>query len=421
MAESEVTTFSTVDSGNASYAIAEPETIGNQTSIPTGTQVEAYYLFITAGVGLCFNLVLILSIFLSSKTRKMTSAFIIHGILLDLAKLYYCVPFALSLLQKQVPSHCNILGASFVTLISISAYNLVAMVAAEAYAFRDVFGDSEKGTFCCVLFGVLTVYIASVIIHLGPTVIGGNFRYNEEVGNCIYSKNELKSYVSYIMWVGINSLAVLLALYYAILLYRQILANKPHRINTLVRQAIALSKERMPKQNMIKKIVDESLSRVRVMLAVITCFIICWYPLFLLNISDPNFTQDKSIYKIFTIMGYSNGAITPILFIIFDKNLSMIRRLFCCTKCRGDDYGGGSSGGGGGGSGRAGMTPLMQTPGPSFQSQVQMYQRVGCRLCREGQSHPEELCNGGYRHQGRVTRDPSFCDYGELHEYTSVC
>lgn len=382
----------------------------NETEGWTAKQIEAYYLICVSSLGLFFNVLLFLSILLSKKTRRMTSAFIVHGILLDIAKLYFCIPFALSLLNKSEPPFCEILGAAFVTLVTISAFNQVAMVSTEAYAFRDIFGDDERGTICCILFGVLTIYIASVIIHLGPTVIGGNFVWNEQVGNCLYSKGELKSYVSYCMWVGINTMALILTFYYIVLYYRQILSNRPHRINTLVRQAIVLSKEKVPKQNSIRKMVQESLSRLRVLIAVTACYITCWYPLFFLNISDPDYQKSKLLYAIFALIAYSNSAINPLLFIIFDKNLSIIRKIFCCSKCKSDEN-----------DNPVGMTPLMATPGPSFQSQIQMYQRIGCRLCREGHSHPENLCNGGYNRSTSVTRDPSFCEYAELHEYTSVC
>jgi len=80
-------------------------------------------------------------------------------------------------------------------------------------------GIERRTSVCCVLFGVTIVYVASiiihlaaassgrhgdgrsrdvtsvVIIHLGPTIIGGYFDYNELIGNCIFVYGPVKSYV----------------------------------------------------------------------------------------------------------------------------------------------------------------------------------------------------------------------------------
>ncbi len=135
---------------------------------------EAMYLFIIAGVGLFLNLGVVTCIFACRSLRKMTSAFIVHGCILDIIKCGYCVPFAQSLLKDVAPSFCTVLGGSYVVVITASGFNIVAMICCEAYTFSEHnVGTSEpRGTLCCVVFGIMMVYVGSVIIHLGPTIIG---------------------------------------------------------------------------------------------------------------------------------------------------------------------------------------------------------------------------------------------------------
>ena len=75
---------------------------------------EAMYLFIIAGIGLFLNLAVVGCIVFCKRLRKMTSAFIVHGCILDIVKCGYCVPFAQSLLRDVAPSFCTVLGGSYV-------------------------------------------------------------------------------------------------------------------------------------------------------------------------------------------------------------------------------------------------------------------------------------------------------------------
>ena len=169
---------------------------------------EALYLFIVAALGFFFNVVVITCILMCKILRKMTSAFIIHGCVLDIIKCIYCMPFATSLLKDVAPSFCTVLGGSYVVIVTASGFNIVAMICCEAYSFSEHnLGGEGRGSFCCVVFGIVMVYIGSIIIHLGPTIIGGDFNYNDLIGNCIFVYGTIKSYVVHAMWILIMTLA----------------------------------------------------------------------------------------------------------------------------------------------------------------------------------------------------------------------
>jgi hypothetical protein len=386
--------------------------------IPTENINEALYLFAVAAIGLFLNISVIVCILTCKRLRKMTNSFIMHGAILDIIKCAYCVPFAQSLLMNIAPSFCTVLGGSYVIIVTASGFNIVAMVCCEAYAFSEHnVGREGRGSFCCVIFGVFMVYIGSIIIHLGPTIIGGDFDYNDLIGNCIFVYGTIKSYVVHAMWICIMTLAMVGAVYYLIFFYRHVQANSTHRLASLVRASIAVSRGNTNADtNSIRKLVRDSLSRARVLMTITALFIFCWYPLFILTLVDPKFAQPTKVYKLLTFIAWSNSTINPLVLILFDKTINIFRRMPCCLCFR---------------------CPLPMEDGPEMPlvanssrggslsrsssrnvnpplSMAQVYQRVGCRLCQEGQSHSNTQCNGGVA-RSSVVRDTSIC---ELHSFS---
>ena len=101
-----------------------------------------------------------------------------------------------------------LLYRTYVVIVTASGFNIVAMVCCEAYAFSERSGSrhhaatggvgpssstsKNSGSLGCAVFGVLMVYIGSIIVHLGPTIIGGDFNYNDLIGNCIFVYGTIK-------------------------------------------------------------------------------------------------------------------------------------------------------------------------------------------------------------------------------------
>ena len=399
------------------YRTADMDHLKQPNDVPTENVNEALYLFIIAAVGLFLNLVVILCILLCKALRKMTSAFIVHGCVLDIIKCGYCVPFAQSLLRDVAPSFCTVLGGSYVVVVTASGFNIVAMICCEAYTFSEHnVGGQAHGSLCCVVFGIVMVYIGSIIIHLGPTIIGGDFNYNDLIGNCIFVYGPIKSYVVHVMWIAIMTLAMIGAVYYLVFFYKHVQANSTHRLASLVRASIAISRGNTQNQN-IRKLIQESLGRARVLITITALFILCWYPLFILTIVDPKFKQPTKIYKLLTFIAWSNAAINPLVLVLFDRNINILQRMACspCQRCHSpldeDER----------------DTPLMPSTSRSTNlsrsssrnpplAQATVYQRVGCRLCQEGQTHTNTQCNGGVG-KSSLVRDTSIC---ELHNF-SMC
>ncbi|ELT98569.1 hypothetical protein CAPTEDRAFT_208991 [Capitella teleta] len=402
-------------------------------SSTTDSVHEALFLFAVAGAGIVLNAIVLACIFFCRHLRRMTSAFVFHGTVLDVIKCIFCIPFATSLLNDLEPDFCGVLGGSYVIMVTASGFNIVASICCEAYTFSEhnVGGDG-RGSLCCVMFGITMVYVGSIIIHLGPTIIGGVFKFNEAIGNCIFKYGTVQSYVVHAMWIVIMTLSMVGAIYYLVFFYRHVQANSTHRLASLVRASIAVSRGNTDSQD-IRKIIRESLSRTRVLILITALYVICWYPLFILTLLDPGFLQPPRVYRLLTFVAWSNGALNPLVMLLFDRNLSVLkRRIVCCRsitrclRCWGDDDDDDDDD-------EMTDTPLMVQAGPSGRTgtlsrgssrrgslprglaSAAVYQRVGCRLCQEGQSHPGTNCNGEAGKTGPMKRDSSMC---ELHTFS---
>lgn len=295
---------------------------------------EATFLLIIAGLGFIFNIAVVICIVTCKHLRRMTSAFIVHGCALDILKCLYCIPFATSLLNNVAPNFCTVLGGSYIVIVTASGFNIVAMICCEAYTFSEHnIGGDGKGSLCCVIFGVVMVYIGSIIIHLGPTIIGGEFKYNNKIGNCIFYNASIKSYVVHAMWIVIMTIAMVGSVYYLCYFYKHVQANSTHRLASLVRASIQISQGDASSNNKtIRKVVRNSLSRARVLITVTLLFIVSWYPLFILTLVDPKVKQPSKVYKLLTCLAWSNATINPLIYILFDRNINIFQRIKCCMR-----------------------------------------------------------------------------------------
>lgn len=104
----------------------------------------------------------------------------------------------MTLLNLLEPSQilCKPLGLSYIISLTVGMFNLLALVMTEAYSFYEKNindpGDDSRGSMMCLLFGFIIIYLGSIILHLGPTLIGGEFNYNEDVGNCMFSYGKVQ-------------------------------------------------------------------------------------------------------------------------------------------------------------------------------------------------------------------------------------
>ncbi|XP_052799964.1 histamine H2 receptor-like [Mya arenaria] len=298
---------------------------------------EAYYLYFIATVGIALNIVVILAIIVRRPLRKMTSGFLIHACLLDLFKSAYCIPIATNLLSQTKPVDCDFFGAMFVILVTTSVFNMVAMVCTEAYTFGEKnIGGNSKGTVICIMFGIILVYIGSIILHLGPTLIGGHFDFQPEIGSCSFTFGKQTGYVAHIMWVIISTVAMIAVFHFIYRLYKEIQINRPNRVSFLVRTSITVMDSSTSSTCRLRKIIRDATHRAKIFIYNAVLYIVCWYPYFLLIILDKNFTVSPKVYQAFAFIAWSQGPLQPIMYIFFDRNLNILAKHMYCDKYRYD-------------------------------------------------------------------------------------
>lgn len=294
---------------------------------------EAYYLYFIAVTGMLLNIFMVVAILVRKPLRKMTSGFMIHACFLDFTKSAYCIPIATNLLSQSTPTDCNFFGATFVILITISVFNMVAMVCTEAYTFGEKnIGGNSKGTVICITFGVVLVYIGSVILHLGPTLIGGHFEFQPDIGSCSFTFGKQTGYVAHVMWAVITTVAMIAVIHFIHRLYKEIQINRPNRVSFLVRTSITVMDTATSSTCRLRKIIRDATHRAKIFILNTVVFIVCWYPYFLLIIIDKDFKVPPKVYQAFAFIAWSHGAIQPILYILFDRNLNLLARYIYCDK-----------------------------------------------------------------------------------------
>lgn len=298
---------------------------------------EAYYLFFVGAVGICLNILVVIMIFVRRTMRRLTCAFLVHACFLNLLKSAYCIPFGANLLSNAAPSDCNFQGSSYVVLITSSAFNTVAMICSEAYTFGETnVGGDTRGSVCCVLFGILMVYVCSLVLHLGPTLIGGYFDYNAEIGNCSFRLGHVTGYVAHVMWIIIVTLSLVGVAHFLCKLYKEIQVNQPNRVSMLVRSSITIMDDADAKRSSssIRVMVKDASHRAMIFVITVLAFCLCWYPLFLLILIDMNFKVSPKVYQAFSFIAWSQGTIEPIIYICFDRHLSLLSRWVYCDRYR---------------------------------------------------------------------------------------
>lgn len=63
--------------------------------------------------------------------------------------------------------------------------------------------------------------------------------------------------------------------------------------------------------------------RVRVLLAMAIINMICWYPLFILTLSDHKYVKPRYYYRILTVIAWSHSALIPLPLLLIDKSFGV--------------------------------------------------------------------------------------------------
>lgn len=198
----------------------------NTTIYRDGTaQIEGAVLMTVAVVGGLGNLIIFIFTTACSRFKTTSCAFLSHHCILDSVKSIYCIPFACALLLDIDIPYCNTLGATYIFLMTLTAYNLLAIHINEEYQLTDRHGYipgenkahrhyrvDDKNSFWCVSFGIFMIWFTTVLLHLGVAFLPSSAEFNYNIGNCVFKYGTRKNYVIHILWTILVTAALVIAI-----------------------------------------------------------------------------------------------------------------------------------------------------------------------------------------------------------------
>lgn len=217
---------------------------------------DAVALLVLSILGLAGNLFNIFSIILRRSLRNMTNIFILHGCFINSIQCCLFIPFLSTILSNLLERYikCELLGSGYVTLVTVNLLNMAAMIASEAYIFEDYlqkYSDvkaslenytnktsssrsihnqsnykkfKSSASVKCVIFGVIVVWVSSIILHLGITLIGIDSKqfYVVPIGVCFFAKGNTQTFILYSMWFVLTSFSLSFTFMYGRKIYKDV-------------------------------------------------------------------------------------------------------------------------------------------------------------------------------------------------------
>ena len=244
--------------GNLVVTSYDATTPLNKLQPSTSDHILLGICFIVGVLGIVGNTVMVISIVAVRSFRQSSNIFFFHHGLLEIAKSALIIPYALSITGSRA-TYCEILGAMQCVLVTTTSLNLAAITINESFIISHTMPGStnndtgtskgkredkdknkdksksdkkkdkpesetvkivmalENGTLgkpslkrniTCVVFGVLLIWMASLVLNMGVSLITGSGQYNEKIGLCYFVYGHQKSYVVNVMWIVVTSLGV---------------------------------------------------------------------------------------------------------------------------------------------------------------------------------------------------------------------
>lgn len=225
----------------------------------TTAQMEGAVLLTVAVVGGLGNLLVFSATAVCSKLRTTACAFLSHHCLLDSVKSIFCIPFACALLLDIDIPYCNAVGAAYIFLMTLTAYNLLAIHINEEYQLTDregyIPGQSQgdcrdhldKGnSFWCISFGIFMIWFTTVLIHLGVAFLPSSAEFSYDIGNCVFNYGTPKNYVIHVLWTILVTAALVIAIICFAMFFCKLRARMHSEKWTLLHTSISRKMNHMP-------------------------------------------------------------------------------------------------------------------------------------------------------------------------------
>ncbi|XP_037089615.1 5-hydroxytryptamine receptor 1-like [Pollicipes pollicipes] len=236
---------------------------------------------------------------------------------------------------------CDVFVCADVLSCTASILNLCAISVDRYLAITDPLQYSQRRVEKLMALYVGVVWGGAICISIIPIVIIGNEHGADDM--CTVSQN-----VYYQVWATVMSfylpLAVMIFVYVKILKAARIIVRQERRAQGLAaadsRASVA---ELRPGKARPRLRCPWSLSvprekKASVTLGIImTAFIVCWLPFFLLAVIRPLVPRGSipnSVSDVFLWLGYLNSLLNPIIYATFNRDFRRPFREILCLRCR---------------------------------------------------------------------------------------
>lgn len=291
---------------------------------------EGVLLFIIALAGGLGNISVMIVTIMRPALRHMSSAFLFHHCLLDAIKSAFCIPFGYSLIYRSNIPRCDVIGACYILLMTVSAYNLLALLVNEEYqcSFSSRKRHHKSDDSCCIAFGVAIIWFTTVLLHLGVIFLPGSSEFSKDVGNCVYRHGVTKNYVIHTLWIILVTVAIAGSAISFSSFFRKLKSSNTSRKWSFLHKSLSSLSPHSSKifdQNeevlyefdniSSQKAIQQAriyLRRITIMMAMIVSFVVCWYPLFVLTLLDIHYQQPPHVYRLLMILAWAHPVTTPI-------------------------------------------------------------------------------------------------------------
>ena len=292
-------------------------------------ETDATVLNTIAALGAIGNAAVIVAAVCLPRLRSASNALLVHHCALDLVKSLYCLPSLQSMHRLHSEVFCGFLGNTYVLFLTMTAFNLLALVMGEAYRLADlVLGIKDSRNNCCVAFTVVTIWFGSSIMNLGfafmPIQEALN-RYGND--HCLFIYGITQHYVLQLLWITLVTMAIYMTMSYIQKVHIDIRRLSFYRFMTLVRATVVIDpmvrtrsecqrNERRERRRIksIQRMMTKKLS----VLALLTCvFVAFWYPLFAFLLVNPMSRSPTQTVRALTLLAWSNPAVTPFIMTLY--------------------------------------------------------------------------------------------------------
>ena len=278
-----------------------------------------------------------------------TYAFVFHQTIVDLLRIFYTLMYANRIYSEYKTNYKNInpeidssifntglnifyeryctqMASFYSVLTMVTIVNILTILISETCRYYDLkFNTSDTSNYCCVIFGIMLIWISSLII-ISSLMLVGVVESAAPTWNCDMGEAEstTRSLVINITWFLLVAFILIIAFSYSISLYRELSSlldngnGSESFFSTLPsRSHNSLENEIYDRHN---RIVKETIKRLFILSLLIVVFCATFLPHFiatlLKNIIQTNTILLNPYNLISCIISLSNSSLNSIILLI---------------------------------------------------------------------------------------------------------